>query len=199
MTVFHLVRHGKHAVLGRVLTGRGMDVGLSDEGHEQAAALGEWFGGRRIAAVVTSPLVRTVDTAKPIAEQCGVALARDTRLLEINFGEWAGKAFADLDPRDDWKRWNGFRSGTRATGGETMIEAQARIVAAMQELRDAWPDAEVALVTHGDMIKSAAAYWLGVPLDLFRRIEIDPASISQIRLDSHDVSVLRLNWSLEAC
>jgi probable phosphoglycerate mutase len=74
-----------------------------------------------------------------------------------------------------------------------MIEAQARIVAAMQELRGAWPDGEVVLVSHGDVVKSAIAYWLGVPLDLFRRIEIDPGSMSRVQLGTRDVAVLGVN------
>jgi probable phosphoglycerate mutase len=197
MTLFHLVRHGAHDVLGHVLTGTRMDVGLSEDGRAQAGALARWFGKRTIGAVVTSPLERTVQTALPIAERCGVDLTRDSRLIEIDFGEWAGEAFVKLDPLEDWRTWNDFRSGARAAGGETMIEAQARIVAAMQELRDAWPDGEAVLVSHGDIIKSAVAYWLGVPLDLFQRIEISPASISHVRLGKGDVTVLGINRTVE--
>ncbi|MDB5392772.1 MAG: phosphoglycerate mutase family protein [Rhodospirillales bacterium] len=194
MTLFHLVRHAAHSALGRALAGTRMNVGLSDEGRAQASALADWFSKRPISAVISSPLKRTVDTARPIADRCEVELTRDSRLNEIDFGEWAGKNFDSLNARDDWKLWNAFRSGARAAcGGETMVEAQARAIAAMLELRDDWPNGEVVIVSHGDIIKASLAYWLGVPLDLFRRIEISPASISQMRLDGSDVTILGVN------
>jgi probable phosphoglycerate mutase len=196
MTLFHLVRHGTHGVLGHVLTGTRLDVGLSDEGRAEVRALVEWFGQRPIAAIVSSPLERTVETARPIAERCGAELTRDSRLIEIDFGEWAGESFDALNRRTDWRLWNDFRSGTRAAGGETMLEAQSRAIAAMLELRSLWPDGEIVVVSHGDIIKSAIAYWLGIPLDLFRRIEIDPASISQVRLADDAVTVLTVNQSV---
>jgi probable phosphoglycerate mutase len=78
-----------------------------------------------------------------------------------------------------------------------MVEAQARIVAAMQELRDAWTDGEVVLVSHGDIVKAAVAYWLGVPLDLFQRIEIDPGSISRVHLGQGEVTVWGINQTID--
>jgi probable phosphoglycerate mutase len=57
-----------------------------------------------------------------------------------------------------------------------MLEIQARVVAQMQQLQEAHPNEVVALFSHGDVIKAAIAYCLGVPLDMFQRLEISPAS-----------------------
>ncbi len=198
MTLFHLVRHATHDLVGHVLTGRHADVSLSDKGQAQAGALADHLSRRKISVVLSSPLKRTLETAQPIAARCGVALSVEPRLDEIDFGTWVGQGFAALNARPDWRDWNAFRSGQRTPGGETMIEAQARIVAAMLDARDRWQRGEIVLVSHGDMIKAALAYWAGIPLDLFRRVEISPASISRVLLDGSEVSILGVNHTVES-
>ena len=74
-----------------------------------------------------------------------------------------------------------------------MPEVQLRIVRAIERLRAAHPGQTVVIVSHGDVIRSALAYFLGVPLDLFQRIEVGPASVSRVRLFDDGVSVLGVN------
>jgi broad specificity phosphatase PhoE len=114
-------------------------------------------------------------------------------LAEVGFGEWEGRKIDELRPLDRWKQWNSFRSGTRAPGGETMQEIQSRVVGEMFRLREEHPDDCVALVSHGDVIKSAVAYFLGVPLDLFSRIEIGLTSVSIVALADYGPWVLCVN------
>jgi probable phosphoglycerate mutase len=74
-----------------------------------------------------------------------------------------------------------------------MIEAQARIVREMIQLRAKHPTDAIALVSHGDIVKAALAYFLGTPLDLFLRIQVDPASISIVTVDDHGPRIVRVN------
>ncbi|HSU65911.1 MAG TPA: histidine phosphatase family protein, partial [Tepidisphaeraceae bacterium] len=83
--------------------------------------------------------------------------------------------------------------GTRIPGGELMLEIQSRIVKQMLRLREVHPEQCVAIVSHGDVIKAALAYWLGVPLDLFLRIEISLASVSVVAIGDYGPWVLCVN------
>jgi broad specificity phosphatase PhoE len=87
-------------------------------------------------------------------------------------------ALAD-DP--GWRRFNTWRRHTRAPGGELMPEVQTRIVRAITRIRAEHPGEAVAVFSHGDVIRSAVAYFAGVSLDLFHRLEIRPASVSALR------------------
>ena len=74
-----------------------------------------------------------------------------------------------------------------------MPEAQARMVGELERLRERHPDEEVAVVSHGDVIRAALAYYLGVHLDLFQRVEISPGSISRVELNPWGPRVLCVN------
>jgi probable phosphoglycerate mutase len=193
MTLFNLVRHGSHDLLGRVLTGRTADTGLNPAGHGEARRLAQRFASRNIDAVYTSGLKRALETAGPIGEALGTAPIVDPRFGEIDFGDWSGQTFDALNEDPRWRRWNAFRGGTRAPGGETIVAAQARIVSAMVDLRDRYGAAELVIVSHADLIKAALAFWAGTPLDLLRRIDIAPASVSRVSLDADGVLILGLN------
>ncbi len=100
---------------------------------------------------------------------------------------------AELDRRDDWRRFNRFRSGVRAPGGEMMIETQARMIRQLECLRARHSEEAVAVVSHGDPIRSVIAYYLGTPIDLAARIEISPASLSVIHLAEWGARVMSVN------
>ena len=80
-----------------------------------------------------------------------------------------------------------------APGGELMPEVQTRFVAAIARIRAVHPGESVAIFSHGDVIRSAVAYFAGVPLDLFLRLEIRPASISSVRLYDDWLQILGIN------
>jgi probable phosphoglycerate mutase len=137
--------------------------------------------------------MRTQQTASLLGERLGLAPRACEEVAEIHFGAFSGRPFEQLDRERAFQRWNSFRSGTRAPGGELMVQAQARVVAALEWLRTEHPDDVVVVVSHADVIKAAMAYWLGTPLDLFQRIEISPASVSVVQLDEHSAMVLSVN------
>ena len=168
-------------------------VGLSEDGRAQAAALAASFAGRPIAAVISSPLQRAQETAVPIAAQLGLPVTINAGFNEIDFGEWTGRAFSALEGDPAWDAWNRFRSVAACPGGESMLAAGVRALGAMGALRAAYPDGELVVVSHQDVLKALLAHLLGIPLDLFGRIALDPAHRSVVALWDSDVRVEGIN------
>ena len=196
MTRFLLIRHGAHAFGGDRVAGR-LPVELSELGRTQVARMVERVSKLPVAAVYSSPVRRAHQTANPLAKRLGLPLQTSDALAEIDYCDWTGKTLDELRPLELWKQWNAFRSGTRVPGGETMLEIQARVVAEMSRLRGVHPEQTVALVSHGDVIKAAVAYFLGGPLDLFLRLEISLASVSVIAIGDFGPWVLCVNNTQE--
>nr|WP_276208690.1 histidine phosphatase family protein [Caulobacter sp. 17J65-9] len=187
-----MVRHASHDRLGRVLCGRMAGVILSDQGRREAQALGRRLADRELAAVYSSPLERTRETAEALAAPHGLTPELDPDLNEVDVGDWAGRAFDDL-AGPEWDRWNQARSGARAPGGEAMTEVQARVARALARLRDRHPGQTVAVVSHGDVIKAAVATALQLSLDGLQRFDIAPASVSTLVVGDWGMKVHDLN------
>jgi probable phosphoglycerate mutase len=168
-------------------------VRLGPRGREQAERLAERLSRESIASVHTSPLERARETAEPIAARVDRPLEIDEGLQEIAFGAWSGRSFEELDRDPAWRTWNAARSVSRPPGGETMLEAQARIVAAMERLRESHRGRCLVLVSHADVIKAALLYHLGLPIDAYARFDIEPASISTLAVGDWGAKVIRLN------
>jgi broad specificity phosphatase PhoE len=192
-TTFFLVRHAAHDRVGTVLCGRMPGVHLGTLGKAQAERLAERFANENVASIHTSPLERAVETAEPIAARLGQPLEICEDIAEIDFGAWSGTSFEVLaqDPR--WAAWNNTRSNSRPPYGETMLEAQARIVGALEQLRSRQPNRSIILVSHSDVIKAALLYHLGLPIDAYARFDIEPASVSTLVVGDWGSKVLRLN------
>jgi probable phosphoglycerate mutase len=166
---------------------------LNEQGRAQAQALAERLASLPIAAVYSSPLERTLETAEPIARLLGTEAIPCEDFLEIEFGHWTDASFQELADQLPFQRFNAFRSGASIPGGEFMLQAQARIIIGLDKLRARYPQQSVVVVSHGDMIKAAVAYYAGIHLDLFQRIEISPASISMVEIDEDAVRILSVN------
>ncbi len=143
--------------------------------------------------MLSSPARRALQTAAPIAARHGLPVLEAPGLIEIDFGAWRGRAFAELDGNPAWTAWNTRRSLGQPPGGETMLAVQARAVAALQSLAARYPNTELAVISHGDIIRSALLHLLGMPLDMIHRLRIDPASRSTVELTSEDAEVLCIN------
>ena len=189
-----LIRHAAHIHLDRKLSGRLPGVPLSETGRTQAAALGRYLAGDELSAVECSPLDRTCETAEAVAAAAGLpSPARVDALIEINMGEWTGRALDSFGDEPAWTAWNERRGTARIPGGETMAEAQARIAAHIERLARERDGETIALVTHADMIKAAVAHVLGLPLDHLLRFEIAPASVTRMVVGDWGGKLLSLN------
>jgi len=197
MTTFLLIRHGDNDYLGRALAGWTPGVHLNARGREQAERLAERLSSSGAAAVYSSPLERARETAEPIARRLGVEVRISEALGEMRIGEWTGRTFEELRQDKRWRLFNAFRGGARIPGGETMLEVQHRMAAAIEEMRCAHPEGTVIAVSHADPIRAILCHYLGMPLDLIHRLEIGTASVSVIRLGDDWAQVTRVNASEE--
>lgn len=194
-----LARHGRtKANASGVLAGRSEGVRLDDEGVAQADRAAARLADVPVAHVVTSPMERCRETAAHLVADRSVDVVVDPRLDECDYGDWTGRQLKELVKEDLWKAVQAHPAGVRFPGGESMAEMSARAVAAVRDV-DAWvaekhgEDAIWLAVTHGDILKAILADALGVHLDGFQRIVVDPASLSVVRYTPHRPFVLAVN------
>lgn len=190
---FYLVRHGSNDYLGKALAGRLPEVHLNKQGKLEADRLGAFLATQGIQRIISSPLERALETANPLASRLELKIEISHEILEIDFGDWTDKTMRELEGSAAWAHFNRYRSGTRIPNGETMLEAQSRMVGFIEQLRETGPSQTIALFSHGDPIKSVFAYYLGIPLDLFTRLEISPGSYSILRLEDWGPQILAIN------
>jgi probable phosphoglycerate mutase len=125
-----------------------------------------------------SPRERTQETAAPLLAHRKLRAIEEPAIDEIDFGEWSGQTFEQLDANPAWAIWVNHRSAAQPPGGETIRDAQQRVVSAITRMQRAYAGGTIVLVSHGDVIKAALAHYLGLSLDNLERFEIAPASIS---------------------
>jgi probable phosphomutase (TIGR03848 family) len=188
-----LIRHAATDANGRRLAGRASGVHLDAEGQRQARALAVRLAQIRVAALYCSPLERATETAQPLAQALGLGVTTREAFLEIDFGHWSGRGFDELAGTPEFRRFNDFRSCAPVPGGESMLQAQARMLAGLDGVCAAHPGETAAVVSHGDLIKAAIAYYAGIPLDLFQRLEIGLGSVSIVDLDDRAPRILVVN------
>src|SRR5512132_4536576 len=198
MTCAFLIRNAAHDLLGRAIAGRRPGVSLNFEGRGQAERVRRRFQNEAITAIHCSPQDRARETAEPIADHLRLDIEIVPALGEIDFGEWTGLPLDELAERLDWRGWNAFRSNSRAPGGETMLEVQARVVGHIEKLGELGNNGSYILVGHGDPIRSALLYYLGAPIDFVRRLEVSPASISAVEVGGHAPRLLFIDETVPA-
>jgi probable phosphoglycerate mutase len=194
-TTFFLVRHGSTDALGHRLSGRLPNVPLNGAGREQTERLAALLAPVPLHAVYSSPLERAEQTARALARPHGLEVRVLENLTDIDFGAWTDQPLGALRDRQDFRRFNAQRAGHAPPGGEHPALVQARMVTELCRLRDAHPGAAVAVVGHADPLRAALAFFLGVALDLARRIELDPASVTRLELSETDARLCFSNRS----
>jgi probable phosphoglycerate mutase len=198
MTIFYLIRHAHCAAIGHTIAGLEEGIHLSPQGRLQAMRLAKQLSLKPIGTVCCSPLERAYETAEPIADLLGLRIEISQAWEEIHYGDWTGRAIHELKMDPDWLRFNEFRSGTRIPSGELIIEVQARMVIGLNLLRQNYPDIHIAIISHGDAIRSALAYFAGIPIDFLNRFEIAPASISTLRFHNDGVQIMQVNHTCDS-
>lgn len=177
MTKLVLIRHGRStANAAGVLAGRADGVELDDTGRDQARALAVLLDGVTVSAAYTSPILRCRQTA----ELAGLADAVVVDgLTECDYGDWTNRGLSGLAGEPLWAQIQRDPAGVRFPGGESMQGMQDRVVAAVEAiLGQHGPDDVVAVVSHGDPIKSYLSHALGQRFNDFQRLNVAPASVS---------------------
>ncbi|WP_020501835.1 histidine phosphatase family protein [Sciscionella marina] len=199
MATVILLRHMKSSANGAgVLAGRTPGVELAERGHEQALDLVGRLEGVPITEVCSSPLLRCKQTIAPLLKARGLRSRTDKRLSEVDYGDWTGEELKKLGKEPLWRVVQTHPSAAVFPGGEGLAAMQARAVAAIRE-HDArigeqyGAEAVWLACSHGDVIKSVLADALGMHLDSFQRIVVDPGSVSVVRFTETRPFVVRSN------
>ena len=201
MATVILVRHGRTSANATgTLAGRLPGVRLDDVGEAQAARTADRIAAVPLAAVVSSPLERCRQTARARAraQRGALRVSTDKGITECDYGEWQGRALKELAREKLWATVQSQPSAATFPGGESLAAMQARAVAAVRR-HDAAVEQEHGAsavwvaVSHGDIVKAVLADALGMHLDLFQRLAVDPASVSVIRYTGTRPYVLATN------
>ena len=193
MATFYLIRHGNNDYLGKGIAGRLPNVHLNEKGRAEAQELAEALAGKPIHRIISSPLERATETAEPLARKLGLKIEISEAFHEVDFGDWNGAMLKDLESKPFWQNYNSLRSMTRIPNGELIAEVQERFVTKLEELRLGGPQSTIAIFSHGDPIRAALCYYMGIALDFLQRFEISPATYSVLRLDDSGPQVLHMN------
>ncbi|MCX2970256.1 histidine phosphatase family protein [Streptomyces sp. TRM70308] len=199
MPTLLLVRHGRStANTSGLLAGRTPGVALDAQGETQAAALPERLADLPLAVAVHSPLLRCRQTLQPLADaRPGLPLHEDERIAECAYGEWTNRKLAELADEPLMAAVQQHPSSVGFPGGETMRGMQQRAVDAVRDWNERvaaehGADALYVMCSHGDIIKSVVADALGMHLDLFQRVSVEPGSVTAIRYTPLRPFLLRL-------
>ena len=204
MPILLLIRHDTNDFVktGR-LPGQHPNIHLNEEGRKQAEALGQYLKDRKITAVYASQLERAIETAWRVAMPHGLPIHINNQLADTDTGHFTARLMKELGEEEAskaiWKQIVETPSLGQLPGGESLLGMQARVVAALQHIIEAYPDpkpvetddknaekkdlpppALIAIVMHADPIKAAVAHFLGMPFDNFQRVGVAPASVTTV-------------------
>lgn len=192
-TRVYLVRHGATQAAAENRFAGESDVSLSEAGREQARRLAERLREEPIAAFYASPLSRTLETAKILAEPHGLAVVPRDALREIAHGRWEGKTRADVEKLypEEYQRWEADPFSFAPEGGETGLAVTARALPALLTIVAAHGGSRVLIVSHKATIRLLIGSLLGFDLRSYRdRLDQSPASLNV--LDFKDTTRARL-------
>jgi len=191
-----LLRHA-HSVANEknLLAGRTAGISLSKTGKGQAKDLISRLGTIQFDEVAISPLQRCRETIDPWLTSTGAKsrIVVDESVSEVDYGSWSGKTLSSLRRKAQWKIVQDFPSQMTFPEGESLLEMQGRALSGFYRLNAVKGKGPRLLVSHGDVIKSIVAHCLGMHLDQFQRLVIEPASLTIIDTDSGTSRLVRFN------
>jgi broad specificity phosphatase PhoE len=191
-TVTALLRHGQTPMSVQKRYAGRTDAPLTEVGVQQAAAAAKRLASAGLGVIVTSPLLRTVQTAQAVAAVTGAAVVTDDGFRETDFGAWEGLTFAEVR-----ERWPAEMSAWLADpevappGGESFTDVSARVTAALDRVLAARAGQTVLIVSHVTPIKMLVAAALLAPPAALYRMHLDVAALSEIDWYADGPAVLR--------
>ncbi|MGH3716623.1 MAG: MSMEG_4193 family putative phosphomutase [Micromonosporaceae bacterium] len=196
-----LLRHGRTPTNVQGVLAGWSDVALDPTGEKQAVAVAQRLAGVPLRAVVSSPLRRCQQTAAAVvADRAELAVATDDRLGECRYGDWEGRKLVELAGEPLWQvvQLRPSAAVFPGEGAEPLATTAARAVSAVRDIdarvsAEHGSDAVWLACSHGDVIKAIVADALGLHLDLFQRIVVDPCAVTVIRYTPLRPFLLRLN------
>ena len=174
-----LIRHGSLDDGDAVLWGRTPGVVLSRRGHREMSRLADALAPAGLRRIVSSPQLRTLESAGVLARGLGASIDVDADADEFDFGQWTGGRFDELQQDERWRRFNEHRSSASAPHGESVTSFQARI-RRLIDRRLASGEAPACIVTHAEVIRTLILDALGLEADAWQNVSIAPASLTAL-------------------
>ncbi len=173
------------------------DIALNDTGRAQAATVAAALAGETVVEVISSPLVRALQTAEAVGERFGIEVARDPRLIDFRVGRWEGMPYDEVEASPAYQRFLANPASESIPGGENLDEVKNRALAALEQALEDNPVGDtIAIVTHAGVIRVLLTHYLGSPCANYHRVRVSPASISVLEFgDDHESPrILTVNW-----
>ncbi|MEI6648766.1 MAG: histidine phosphatase family protein [Actinomycetes bacterium] len=191
--VVYLVRHAHSTANGRgILAGRVPGVALSERGQAEAELLAKRLEALSLDLVISSPLQRCIETIAPFRRSSKRTIFRkDARIQEMDYGTWSGKKLKYLATLRLWNQIQAHPASVRFPEGESFLEMSLRANSAVMDAKA--QGKSIAIISHGDVIKSIIAHHVGLTVDDLQKFIVDPASISTIILTDHGSLIMSLN------
>ena len=193
----YLVRHGATAwnKEGRIIGHE--DIGLGEGGREQARTAARILAPCRVDLVVSSPLSRTLETARAVAADHDLEPEVDEGIVELRLAGWAGRTRAELAAEKAWQRWLREPHTIATPEGERLVDVRDRAMGALRRGLDRLPEGGgLVLVTHGGVIRVILLTLLGMPLSSYQKVRADPGSVSALELGSDGELAVLLGCNL---
>jgi probable phosphoglycerate mutase len=195
MTTVLLIRHGETDFVKKgKMAGRTPGVHLNDKGIREAEDLASNLKEAPIKLIYSSPMERTLETARPLAKALGLKIIKSEGLIEIDIGDWKGMEIKKARKLPEWKTVQTAPSRFKFPGGESFADAQARQVKTLEGIISRQTDeAWIACFSHADPIRLVMAYYLGMSLDHFQRLSCSTGSVSVLKFSKQNVFILGMN------
>ena len=179
MAKYYLIRHAESlANVEGIYQGQTYNTGLSPRGEEQVSRLAEYFRGRNLDKIITSPLLRTMVTARAIQKMTRASIIIEPKIIETNHGDWEGKSKNFI--KDNWKKiyedWNTSPATVAFPSGETFLETQKRAVDWWKKMGTG--DGECAIITHDNIIRIIIANVIGLDLNNIWKFTLLPTAVT---------------------
>ena len=195
MTRVYLVRHGQ-TEWNKSLTFRGrIDIPLNERGHREAEAIAEALKDKKIDAIYTSPLRRSIETAQPTAKFFNLEIRPFQGLIDINYGDWEGLTFDEVKKRygDQYKKWEERPELVMFPNGETLDEARERSFRGFKEILRENAGRSILIIPHRVINKVLLCAILGLSNSYFWEIKQDTGCINLIEYSNERFVISLMN------
>jgi broad specificity phosphatase PhoE len=162
------------------------DQPLNEKGLAQAEAAAHALRGQSLHAIYTSDLLRARQTAEALARATGAPIVVDRRLRELGQGDWEGQLFSHIAEAnaDLVARRRRDPMDTRPPRGESVRQAQARVLPLLAEIARRYPSGRVAVVSHGGLLAVVKVHLLDLPVEVVWDQVPDHASPEEFTLEA---------------
>ncbi len=193
MSYIYIIRHGQST--GNLKGGFAghTDYPLSELGHKQARMTADFLRDVHIDAALSSTLTRAIQTAEPLAADRGLSVEPRAEFMEMNFGDWEGMAIEEVEEKYDgaFTKWKYEMHKTVCPGGESTVECYNRVTEALKRTAEEFCDRDIAITTHGAVIKCLLCFLNGMPIEqLGDAAWADNASVTKLEYKNGSFKII---------